>query len=92
MSELVERLELFRADRPDEWQMDEFIRLAKELEQERNKWEQSSGGLMSEFSDLEGCPECGYWQCKVCNDNSELENLYKKYEEGINEQFTEDLE
>ena len=30
---LSERLQRFRADRPDEWTMDEFIREAKELEE-----------------------------------------------------------
>lgn len=34
---LVERLKFWRAERPDEWQMDEFIRDAVKLEQERNE-------------------------------------------------------
>lgn len=34
--ELSERLTQYRADRPDEWTMDEFARWAKKLEQERD--------------------------------------------------------
>lgn len=34
---LVERLKFWRAERPDEWQMDEFIRAAVKLERERNE-------------------------------------------------------
>lgn len=34
---LVERLKFWRAERPDEWTMDEFIWDAKKLEQERNE-------------------------------------------------------
>lgn len=31
-TKLSERLSMWRADRPDEWTMDEFIRLAKKIE------------------------------------------------------------
>lgn len=34
---LVEQLKFWRAERPDEWTMDEFIRDAEKLEQDRNE-------------------------------------------------------
>jgi len=46
---LVERLKFWRAERPDEWQMDEFIWDAKKLEQERNELTAQVERLRSEF-------------------------------------------
>lgn len=44
-------LERWRADRPDEWKMDEFIRNAEKLESERDALEATVEALRREFQD-----------------------------------------
>ena len=39
-------MKLTRADRPDEWQMDVFIRGVQELEEEVESWKRKLGYLM----------------------------------------------
>ena len=47
---LSDRMKAFRADRPDEWQMDEFIRMAEELESDCYTHQYSDYGVMRRCS------------------------------------------
>lgn len=56
---LSEQLKKARADRPDEWVMDRYIKLAVEMENEL----EIRGGLISENLEVKRCP-CGKL-CKI---------------------------
>ena len=60
---LSEKLEYWRAERPDEWTMDEFIRDAKKLEAENAKLKQDASKIKVEAireAAIMCCPVSGY--------------------------------
>ena len=53
MRELSERLKNWRCERPDEWVMDEFIRLAQALEYKSGRDDEDLASLRARVAELE---------------------------------------
>ena len=73
---LAEKLSMWRAERPDEWKMDEFIREAKELEEEnkRLKSESKCDGEVKEYQSWFSRPCSNYDKCPIDKDLHCYEN------------------
>ena len=67
-SKLGRLMQAFRADRPSEWQMDDFIGMAEkmhEMNKELLMALEASVGLLDRFGDAYGCEPSNYIEFKM---------------------------
>ena len=73
-SKLGKLMQAFRADRPDEWSMDEFIGMAEDMNKAKDKLEQMNQELLAK---LEQCAKELAWMIDKHNEQNMEDGSWK---------------